>query len=187
MTMQFSDTVRNARADAVETAVGASAVMTIRTGKPPANVAAGATGTVLATLNLPSDWMAAASAGAKALAGSWADASADASGRPGHFRITASNGTTQHIQGIAAGPWQASTAYLTDDHVTNDTGKLYRATAGGTSAGSGGPTGTGGSITDSGVTWAYVQAAADLAIDAALFTAGQGFTVTSFGWTEGNG
>jgi hypothetical protein len=39
--------------------------------------------------------------------------------------------------------------------VTNG-GNVYVLTAGGTSAGSGGPTGTGGSITDNGCTWAYV-------------------------------
>jgi len=99
MAVQFSVTVRNARLDAVETAVGASAVLRIRSGTVPANVAAADSGTVLATLNLPSDWMAAASAGAKALSGTWSDTSADASGTAAHFRVYASDGTTAHIQG----------------------------------------------------------------------------------------
>ena len=99
MAIQLSAAVRNARLDAIETAIGVSAVMKIRTGAPPANVAAAATGTVLATLNLPSDWMAAASGGVKALSGSWADASADATGTAAHFEICASDGTTRHMQG----------------------------------------------------------------------------------------
>jgi hypothetical protein len=99
LAIQFSTAVRNARLDAVETTIGTSAVLKIRTGAPPANVAASATGTVLATLTLPSDWMAAASGGAKALAGTWEDLSADAAGTAGHFEVTASDGTTRHMQG----------------------------------------------------------------------------------------
>ncbi len=33
-------------------------------------------GTVLATINLPSDWMAAASGGVKSMSGTWTDSSA---------------------------------------------------------------------------------------------------------------
>jgi len=97
MALQLSVTVRNARLDAIETAIGVSPTMEIRTGVPPANAAAADTGTVLATLALPSDWMAAAAAGSKALSGSWTDASADAAGTAGHFRIKA--GATTHLQG----------------------------------------------------------------------------------------
>lgn len=99
MSIQLSAAVRNARLDAIETAVGVSAVLKIRTGAPPANVAAADSGTVLATVTLPSDWMAAAAAGAKAKLGTWQDASADAAGTAAHFRIYASDGTTAHLQG----------------------------------------------------------------------------------------
>jgi len=99
MTIQLSAAVRNARLDAIETAIGASAVLKIRSGAAPANVAAADAGTVLATLSLPSDWMAAASAGAKAKSGTWEDTSADAAGTAAHFRIYASDGTTAHLQG----------------------------------------------------------------------------------------
>lgn len=99
MAVQFSVAVRNARLDAVETAVGTSAVLRIRSGAVPAAVATADAGTVLATLNLPSDWMADASGGSKALAGTWEDTSADATGTAGHFRVYASDGTTAHIQG----------------------------------------------------------------------------------------
>ena len=99
MAIQYSAAVRNAKLDAVETAIGTSAVLKLRTGAPPANVATADSGTVVATLTLPSDWMGAAAAGVKAKAGTWQDLSADAAGTVGHFRIYASDGTTAHIQG----------------------------------------------------------------------------------------
>lgn len=99
MAIQLSAAVRNARLDAIETAVGVSAILRIRSGAAPANCAAADTGTVLATLNLPSDWLAAASAGSKAKSGTWEDTSADAAGTAGHFRVYDSGGSTCHIQG----------------------------------------------------------------------------------------
>lgn len=99
MAVQLSITVRNARLDAIETAVGVSAIMRIRTGAAPANCGTADSGTVLATLSLPSDWLAAASGGSKALAGTWQDASADATGTAAHFRVYDSGGATCHIQG----------------------------------------------------------------------------------------
>jgi hypothetical protein len=99
MAIQFSEAVRNARLDAIETAIGTSAVLKIRTGSAPANVATADSGTVVATLTLPSDWMAAASGGTKAKSDTWEDTSADADGTAAHFRIYASNGTTAHMQG----------------------------------------------------------------------------------------
>jgi len=99
MAMQFSTVVRNARLDAIETAVGASAIIKIRTGAAPANCGAADSGTVLATLNLPSDWMAAAAAGSKAKSGAWEDSSADGAGNAAHFRLYASDGATCHAQG----------------------------------------------------------------------------------------
>lgn len=102
MPLQFSVAVRNARLDAIESAIGASAILRIRSGAVPANAAAADSGTVLATLNLPADWMANASAGAKALAGTWQDLAADASGTAGHFRIYDSAGTVCHIQGTVS-------------------------------------------------------------------------------------
>jgi len=99
MAIQLSTAVRNARLDAIESTIGTSAILRIRTGAVPANVAAADSGTVLATCNLPSDWMAAASGGSKALSGTWQDTSADAAGTAGHFRLYASDGTTCHMQG----------------------------------------------------------------------------------------
>lgn len=99
MTIQLSVAARNARLDAIESTTGTSAILRIRSGAAPATCATADSGTVLATLNLPSDWMAAASAGAKAMSGTWQDASADAAGTAAHFRIYDSAGTTCHLQG----------------------------------------------------------------------------------------
>jgi hypothetical protein len=99
MALQFSDSVRNAILDAIETTIGTSAVLKLRTGAPPATVATADSGTVVATMTLPSDWMAAASTGTKAKSGTWEDTSADNAGTVGHFRLYASNGTTAHKQG----------------------------------------------------------------------------------------
>jgi hypothetical protein len=99
VTLQYSVAVRNAKLDAIETAISTSAIMKIRTTTVPANCAAADAGAVLATVALGADWMAAASGGAKAKSGTWEDTSADASGTAAHFRIYASDGTTCHIQG----------------------------------------------------------------------------------------
>lgn len=99
MALQLSTTVRNARLDQIETTLGTGPILTIRTGAQPANCAAANSGTVLATLTLPSDWMSNAAAGAKALLGTWQDTVADNAGTAAHFRIHDSTATTCHLQG----------------------------------------------------------------------------------------
>jgi hypothetical protein len=95
--MQISTATRNAMLDALETAIGTAPTLEIRSGAAPANCATAASGTVLATMTLPSDWMANASAGVKSLSGTWQDTSADATGTAGHYRIN--QGATCHLQG----------------------------------------------------------------------------------------
>ena len=97
--MQFSTELRNARADAIETVGGASPILRMRSGALPASCAAADSGTVLATLNLPADWMSAAAAGVKSMSGVWGDSAADASGTAQHFRIYKADGTTCFLQG----------------------------------------------------------------------------------------
>jgi hypothetical protein len=97
MAFQFSPAARNASLDAIETAIGTSPTLELRSGAAPATCATADSGTVLATLALPADWMAAASGGAKTLLGTWQDLAADAAGNVGHFRIK--QGATCHIQG----------------------------------------------------------------------------------------
>lgn len=99
MTLQYSVPVRNARLDAIETAIGANAIMKLRSGAPPASCATADAGTQIAEIALGSDWMTAAAAGVKSKSGTWEDIAADAGGTLGHFRVYASDGTTCHMQG----------------------------------------------------------------------------------------
>jgi len=124
MALQKSVAVRNAELDVIETTIGVSPILKIRSGSPPVNCAAVDTGTVLATLNLPADFMAAASSGAKLKSGTWEDTSADATGTAGHWRLYASDGVTCHLQGtttIVGGGGDmelASTAIVSGQQVT---------------------------------------------------------------------
>lgn len=99
MALQFSTGIRNGMLDQIESVTGTSAILEIRTGAAPATCATADSGTLLASLTLPSDWMAAASGGTKAKSGTWEDTSANASGTAAHFRIKDSGGTNCHVQG----------------------------------------------------------------------------------------
>ena len=107
MAIQLNVATRNARLDVIETTNGSSCSLEIRTGAQPANCAAASSGSILSTVNLPSDWLAAASSGSKAINGLWQDLSADGSGTAAHFRVYNSqatkDGTTCFIQGSVSG------------------------------------------------------------------------------------
>lgn len=98
MAIQLSVAARNARLDAIETTAGTTAKLQIRSGAQPANCAAAASGTLLAELTLPSDYLAAASSGSKAKSGTWSG-TAVGTGTAAHFRIVDNAGTTCHLQG----------------------------------------------------------------------------------------
>lgn len=102
MALQESVELGNYKLDGVEVVAGASAIIKIRTGAPPANCATADAGTVLATVNLPADWMSAAANRSKAAQGSWLDAAADAAGTAGHFRLYKNDGVTCVLQGTVA-------------------------------------------------------------------------------------
>ena len=129
MAVQQSTTVRNAILDAIETAVGTTAVVKIFSGSQPANCAAANSGTELASFTLASDWMAAASGGAKSFNNLPISTTAIA-GAPtnaGHYRIYASNGTTCHEQGsitVAGGGGD-----MIIDNLSISTGQTVRITA----------------------------------------------------------
>lgn len=121
MAIQHSVAVRNAKLDAIETAIGASPILRIRTGAPPANCAAARTGTILASMTLPADWMAAAAAGSKAKLGTWEDPTADAAGTAGHYEIMDATGTTCHEQGTVTATGGGGD--MTLDDITIDAGQ----------------------------------------------------------------
>jgi len=97
MAVQLSVAVRNARLDSIESTTGTAPTLEIRTGAQPTNCAAADSGTLLASMTLPSNWMNAASGGTMTLSGTWQDLNADAGGTAGHFRIK--QGATCHLQG----------------------------------------------------------------------------------------
>jgi len=103
MAIQLNVASRNARLDTIESTAGTSCSMRIYTGAQPADCATANSGTILADFNLPTDWMAAAAAGAKAKSGTWQEASAEGDGTAAHFRVYNSqatkDGTTCFIQG----------------------------------------------------------------------------------------
>lgn len=127
MALKYSITVKNAKLDAIETAIGASAVLKIRTGAAPTNITDADSGTVLATCALPADWMTAASAGSKSKNGTWEDTSADAAGTAGHFRVYASDGTTQHMQGTITATGGGGD--MTVDNTSFASGQAFTVTA----------------------------------------------------------
>lgn len=87
--------------------------------------------------------------------------------------------------------WLISTGYVVGDLVVNG-GNAYECTVAGTSAGAGGPTGTGGAIVDGTVTWKYVgpgQAGGLTMQKGALLTLGPGVTPGSrwiLAWRRGS-
>jgi len=187
MALQHSVTVRNAQLDAIETTTGtAPRLRMYHSAAKPADCSTAAVGTVGADMTLPSDWLAAASSGSKALSGTWQDTSADSGGMFRYWRIWDSTLTTCHSQGPLCQTWTISTGYVLDHHVSNS-GNIYICTTAGTSAGSGGPTGTGTGITDGSCVWNYVESAEGrIPLDNVNVTTGQSVTVTNFTITAGN-
>jgi hypothetical protein len=88
-------------------------------------------------------------------------------------RVCINDGYLDGVQTTLALPaWQGTHAYTVGYRVTNDSGKRYKCVIAGTSAGAGGPTGTGITIVDGGVTWDYEGDTAS-AIEFSLLTSFQ--------------
>ena len=100
MTIQLSTSLRNARADLIETHIGPAPVLRLRTGAQPANCAAPDAGSAVISYTLPSDWAAPAANGSKAFNGiPVATGPATGAGTLGHYRLYAADGVTCHKQG----------------------------------------------------------------------------------------
>lgn len=98
-TLQYSVSLRTAQSAAIETTIGAAPQIEFWSGALPANCAAAATGTLLARGDLPSDWLAAAAAGAVAKTGTWTF-NGVAAGTIGYFRINRAGSPSEcDIQG----------------------------------------------------------------------------------------
>lgn len=127
MANKASVTVRDAMNEAIETAIGTAPILKIRTGAPPTDIVDADSGTVLVSLTLPSDWLAASASGSKALLGTW-QGTAIAAGTAGHYRLyTGPAGTVQHLQGTVTATGGGGDMTLTnaviavDDVITVDT------------------------------------------------------------------
>jgi hypothetical protein len=100
MALQYSTTLRNNKLDQVESTAGTAALLKLLSGtSAPANPAAADTGTTVAIMALPSDWMAAASGGTKAKSGTW-QVSAVATASITYFRIYDSVSAACIVQGL---------------------------------------------------------------------------------------
>lgn len=128
MTLKFSEDVRDAMLDAYENTIGTDAKLRIYTGTEPANTAAAATGTLLVDMQLPTNWMADATGGTKALAGSWTTtAVGGAPNDAGYYRIWNSGVTTCHEQGSVTATGGGGD--LTLDNISIATGQTVTITA----------------------------------------------------------
>lgn len=149
---------RNRAADAV-TARCNNGFVRIYAGTPPADANAALSGnTLLAELAFGATAFGAAASGVATANAITQDSSADATGSPSFLRTFETGGSVVVHQMLCAATWQASTAYVVGDRVVNGANQ-YRCTTAGTSASSGGPTGTGTGITDGGAVWAFEGAA----------------------------
>ena len=130
MAIQFNVATRNARLDTIESTNGTSCSLEIRSGTKPGTCATATSGgAVLATINLPSDWMAAAASGAKAIAGTWEDLSADSTGTASFFRIYNSQSTKNETTCFLQGDVAASASDMNVSSVSFTAGQSFSITA----------------------------------------------------------
>jgi hypothetical protein len=100
MAVKFATNLRNARADAITTFAGSSALIRIYDGTRPASPAtAVSTQNLLATLTCNATFAAAASNGVLTLNAITQDSSADATGTASWFRMVKSDGSTVVMDG----------------------------------------------------------------------------------------
>jgi hypothetical protein len=181
--MRFSTRLRNNRANQIEITLDTAPKLQLFTGALPAAIGDDDSGTKLVDTALPSDWLTAASNGQKTKNGTWT-LTGIATGNARHFRLKHAGDSGCDVDGLCGQNW-ASQVYPLNQHVVNDSGKVYVCTTAGTSAGSGGPTGTGSGISDGSCVWSYVGMA-DMVLDNTQIANGQEVTVNSFQITEGN-
>lgn len=98
MTVQLSTAVRNARVTAIETQIGVTPKLSIRTGTVPATPATADSGTELIRYTLASDW-ATETSGVLTFSSTPISGAATGTGTAGHYRLYATDGTTCGSQG----------------------------------------------------------------------------------------
>lgn len=155
---------RTRAADAVLARLN-SGFLRIYSGARPATADTALSGnTLLSTLSFGATAFPASSSGVANANAITADTNAAATGRPTFARLVESNANSNAVvmDFWCAFSWIASTAYAVGDRVVNG-GNQYRCTTAGTSAASGGPSGTGTGIADGSAVWAF-EAAAEITL-----------------------
>ena len=125
MTVQNSTAVRNAIAEAWETAMGTSVKARIYSGAMPASAATARSGTLLAEWALAIDWSPTATTGAKTLSSLPLATTGLAAGTAGYYSFMDSTGATCHEQGTVA----TSAADMLIDNASIAVGQTVQITA----------------------------------------------------------
>lgn len=121
--MQLAVSTINAMLDSIEVDVGTSPILRIYNGTIPASCAASVTGTLLAQGTLPSDWLANAASGSKAMVGTWTltgQSGAGAGTNATHYRIYESTGTTCKQQGPVSAVGGGAEVTLDNINIANN-------------------------------------------------------------------
>ena len=152
----------------------------------PASTATAPGGSALATVALPASFSASVTGGVITAAAITA-VNISVSGTALWFRVTKSDHATVLWDGSVGNgvstAWVASTAYTVGQTVANG-GNAYLCTTSGTSAGSGGPSGTGTSIADNTVVWSYIGLAiGDMTLNTAVLVALAQISISSLTYT----
>jgi hypothetical protein len=180
MAVTYTTATKNARMDAVAAQIDA------HNGPGVLQLGTSGMGTVLAELTLNDPCASAAAGGVLSFSGfPKSDTSANASGRALAARIRDNNGgdvvtgLDVGLNSTAAPAWTGSTTYAGGVYRANGA-NVYKCVTGGTSASSGGPSGTGTGIADGTVSWDwYCKAGADVQLDSLEITAGQTVTINN--------
>lgn len=98
MAVQLGTTLRNNMLNQYESTLGTTPKLILRSGAQPASCATADSGTFLAILTLPSDWLNAASSGSVTLLGTWSG-TGSAAGTAAHYRLKDSSATSTNDTG----------------------------------------------------------------------------------------
>jgi hypothetical protein len=124
MTVQWSDTLRNAILDQITTTLGASWKLKLRTGAQPANVATASSGTIVATFTPTAS---AAATGSKTMvSGAPIQVAASNAGTIGHYELTTS-GDVVHERGSVTATGGGGD--MTVDNTSVTAGQIVQITA----------------------------------------------------------
>jgi hypothetical protein len=121
--MEYSLLLNNDQLNNIETFIGTNVSLLIYTGARPATADTAPSGTLLVAINLPADWLAAASSAEKAKSGTWSG-TAVGTGTAGHFRICNGSPTDVcQVQGTVDITSASPTADLTLDNTSITSGQ----------------------------------------------------------------